>query len=133
MKRYILFTEEELIEMIRGGEIAHKISGIDETLYFMCKDYFIDDDDDNDETNEVPARFIFKTEDAASFAIKSLKHKCDWYGFATLADWFDICGCANMNYLMNKEGWLKKHLENIKIEEVENGYEIKLPGTMYID
>lgn len=39
MKRYILFTDEELVKLIRGEEIEHKNSDGD-TLYFMSKEYF---------------------------------------------------------------------------------------------
>lgn len=135
MRRYILFTEEELIKMIRGGEIAHKISGTNETLYFICSDYFTNTatDTDTDDTNDIPASFVFKTEEAARFAIMGLKNKCRWYGVATLADWNDICGLNNADYLFNHEGWLKKDLENITIDKTCDGYEVKLPGTIYID
>lgn len=38
MKRIILFTDEELDDMIHGCEIAHRVDG--ETLYFMSKEHF---------------------------------------------------------------------------------------------
>lgn len=138
MRRYILFTEEELMEMVRGGEISHKISGTDETLYFMCKDYFLIDEEENNETNfdetaNNSESFVFETEHAARFAISSLKRICDWYGLATLADWYDICGCDKTNYLMNKEGWLETHLKDVKLEKVRDGYKVKLPQTFYIE
>lgn len=40
MKRYILFTQEELEDMLNGCEIEHHVSGCDEPLYFMCKEHF---------------------------------------------------------------------------------------------
>ena len=45
MKHYILFTQEELEDMLYGCEIAHKLSNSnDETVYFMCKEHFFDDE-----------------------------------------------------------------------------------------
>ena len=38
MKRIILFTDEELDDMIHGCEIAHRVDG--EILYFMSKEHF---------------------------------------------------------------------------------------------
>lgn len=38
MKRIILFTDEELDDMIHGCEIALRVHG--ETLYFMSKEHF---------------------------------------------------------------------------------------------
>ena len=38
MKRYILFTDEELDDMIHGCEIEHRVDG--KTLYFMSKEHF---------------------------------------------------------------------------------------------
>lgn len=38
MKRIILFTDEELDDMIHGCEIAHRVDG--EVLYFMSKEHF---------------------------------------------------------------------------------------------
>lgn len=38
MKRYILFTEEELYDLLNGGETEHNINGI--TVYFMSVDQF---------------------------------------------------------------------------------------------
>lgn len=138
MRRYILFTEEELMKMVRGGELSHKISGTNETLYFMCSDYFLTDEEENDENNfdevfSTSESFVFETEYAARFAISSLKHICDLYGMATLADWYDICGCDETNYLMNKEGWLETHLKDIKLEKVRDGYKVRLPQTFHID
>ena len=39
MKRYILFTEEELTDLGKGNEIKHTLSS-GETLYFMCTERF---------------------------------------------------------------------------------------------
>ena len=41
MKRYILFSEEELIDLGRGDEIALEVSG-GEILYFMCRERFVE-------------------------------------------------------------------------------------------
>ena len=38
MKRYILFTDEELDDMIHGCEVELHVHG--ETLYFMAKEHF---------------------------------------------------------------------------------------------
>lgn len=38
MKRYILFTDEELDDMIHGCEVELHVHG--ETLYFMSKEHF---------------------------------------------------------------------------------------------
>ena len=38
MKRIILFTDEELDDMIHGCEIEHRVDG--KTLYFMSKEHF---------------------------------------------------------------------------------------------
>ena len=47
MKRYILFTEEELDAMIHGEEIIHRPSNNNgEPMYFMCKEHFFKPDSD---------------------------------------------------------------------------------------
>lgn len=38
MKRYILFTDKELDDMIHGCEIELRVHG--QTLYFMSKEHF---------------------------------------------------------------------------------------------
>ena len=38
MKRIILFTDEELDDMIHGCEIEHRVDG--QVLYFMSKEHF---------------------------------------------------------------------------------------------
>lgn len=38
MKRYVLFTEEELYDLLNGGETEHNINGV--TVYFMSVDQF---------------------------------------------------------------------------------------------
>ena len=38
MQRYILFTEEELYDLLNGGETEHNIDGT--TVYFMSVDQF---------------------------------------------------------------------------------------------
>ena len=38
MKRIILFTDEELDDMIHGCEIEHRVDG--QILYFMSKEHF---------------------------------------------------------------------------------------------
>ena len=42
MKRYVLFTQEELEDMLNGREIEHFLSCSNgEPIYFMCKEHFI--------------------------------------------------------------------------------------------
>ena len=51
MKQYILFTEEELIGMLRGEEIMHRPSATKgEPIYFMHKEYF----HNKEKTEETP-------------------------------------------------------------------------------
>ena len=38
MKRIVLFTDEELDDLIHGCEIEHRVDG--QTLYFMSKEHF---------------------------------------------------------------------------------------------
>ena len=38
MKRYVLFTEEELYDLLNGGETEHNINDV--TVYFMSVDQF---------------------------------------------------------------------------------------------
>lgn len=133
MKRYILFTEEELIDLIRGTEITHSGSGITEPLHFMCKTFFQDDEKNDVTLDDVEINAIyFATEDGAKNAIDHLKGICNWYGCATLADWYDTCGYTKTHYLMSKKGWLKNHLENVQIEQDEFGYKVNLPKTIPI-
>lgn len=40
MKRYVLFSKEELIKLMNGEEIKHEISGGIGTLYFASKEEF---------------------------------------------------------------------------------------------
>lgn len=46
MKRIILFTDEELDDMIHGCEIEHRVDG--QTMYFMSKEHFAKLTDAND-------------------------------------------------------------------------------------
>ena len=39
MQKYILFTEEELYDLLNGGESQHYIDGVGE-VYFMCTEHF---------------------------------------------------------------------------------------------
>ena len=41
MKKYILFTEEELTDLGKGNEIKHSLSN-GEVLYFMCTERFVE-------------------------------------------------------------------------------------------
>ena len=50
MKRIILFTDEELDDMIHGCEIEHRVDG--QTLYFMSKEHFAQLVDANDAVEE---------------------------------------------------------------------------------
>ena len=43
MKHYILFTKDELEDMLEGVEICHTLSN-GETVYFMCKEKFIEEE-----------------------------------------------------------------------------------------
>lgn len=46
MKHYILFTQEELEDMLNGCEIMHwPEAPIGEPIYFMCKEHFFEDSD----------------------------------------------------------------------------------------
>ena len=41
MKRYILFSEEELIDLGKGNAIDHQMPG-GEVLTFMCRERFVE-------------------------------------------------------------------------------------------
>lgn len=46
MKHYILFTQEELEDMLNGCEIMHRPSvNKGEPVYFMCREHFLEDRD----------------------------------------------------------------------------------------
>ena len=48
MKKYILFTDEELKALSNGGEIKHFINGVGE-LYFMSQECFMKSIDEDSE------------------------------------------------------------------------------------
>lgn len=43
MKHYILFTKDELEDMMKGVELCHTLSN-GENVYFMCKEKFIEEE-----------------------------------------------------------------------------------------
>ena len=43
MKHYVLFTKDDLESMLKGLEIYHTLS-TGETVYFMCKEKFIEEE-----------------------------------------------------------------------------------------
>lgn len=51
MKHYILFTQEELEDMLNGCEIKHYPSVANgEPIYFMCKEHFLQNDNQSGDT-----------------------------------------------------------------------------------
>lgn len=53
MKHYILFTQEELEDMLNGCEIMHRLSINNETLYFMCKEHFLDEEEYDEKSQNI--------------------------------------------------------------------------------
>ena len=45
MKHYILFTKDELEDMLEGLEICHTLS-TGEAVYFICKEEFLEEEID---------------------------------------------------------------------------------------
>ena len=45
MKRYVLFTKDQLESMLEGLEICYTLSTGD-TIYFMCKEKFLEEEID---------------------------------------------------------------------------------------
>ena len=43
MKHYVLFTKDDLENMLEGLEICHTLS-TGETVYFMCKEKFLEEE-----------------------------------------------------------------------------------------
>lgn len=128
MKRYILFTEEELDDMIHGEEIHHQLpSG--ETVYFMCKEHFAKDEPDEKVMVYVGdvRSLIFETKDDAMNTLNSLKQIIEYYGVALLSDLYDIVGLSS-KYTDNGFGWVS--LEKATIVEDKHGYEIKFPKAL---
>ena len=124
MKRYILFTEEELDDMIHGSEIAHTLSN-GETVYFMCEEHFIDGKEDEDPGIDLMCDPpIFETEDNANKVLNNLKEIITTYGVTTVADLYDIVGLVPY-YIYNNYGWI--NVDKAEIIKVREGYELKMP------
>jgi hypothetical protein len=135
MKRYILFTQEELTDMLNGREIDHDISEVKagEKLYFMCKEHFLDKCE-TDEVTVIPDEFvvkrlIFKTKRDAKEALSIINHTIAYYGIATVADMYDI-----VDYESRPDdsdyGWVSTG--SAEIIKVENGWELKMPRALPI-
>lgn len=131
MKHYILFTAEELDDMIHGEEIQHQLSN-GETVYFMCKEHFSKDEPDEKVTVYVGdvRSLLFEMYDDASHALNTLKQIIEYYGVATLSDLYDIVGLSS-KYTDNGFGWTS--LEKAEIVEDKHGYELKLPRALPLE
>lgn len=135
MKRYILFTQEELTDMLNGREIDHDISEVKagEKLYFMCKEHFLDKCE-SDEVTDKPDEFtveplIFKAMRDAKEVLSTINYTIDYYGIATVADMYDLINRAS-NPDDKGHGWVSTG--SAEIIKVENGWELKMPRALPI-
>ena len=75
----------------------------------------------------------FISEDSAKNALDQLKRIAKTYGFATVADYYDICE-LHSSYTDNKVGWTYDTLNNITIScNNRYSYEINLPSPIPLD
>ena len=131
MKRYILFTAEELDDMIHGEEIE-RVTETGDTLYFMCAEHVCDDEPvENAIVRDITVdSVIFENQEYATDTLIRLQQIIDWYGFASLADLYDLVG-LNSKYEDNKIGW--RTLEGSEIVEDDSGYELRLPTAISLE
>ena len=97
MKRYILFTETELDDMIHGREIEHRVSN-GEVLYFMSKEHFAQSAGVNDTYEEMKER--------------GMDRICDYDEGYTRADAYEIGWCYKCK--CNPKCPYKKKLNSVK-------------------
>lgn len=75
----------------------------------------------------------FISEYAAKSALERLKHIAKVYGFASLADYYDICE-IDCSYTDTKIGWMYDTLKNVEISRINCcNYRINLPRAIPMD
>lgn len=62
--------------------------------------------------------------------LNGMKEIIEQYGFATIADFYDLCGICKVAYKSSKYGWIK--IDECEPVRVRDGYKIDLPKPMRI-
>lgn len=130
MKHYVLFTEEELDDMIHGEEIEHRFS-TGETIYFMCKEHFLDGTDDP-LRNDIYAgeALIFDTLENVKNVLDRLERIIKTYGVVMVSDLCEFVGIAS-KCTDHKYGWIST--ASAKIFKTRNGWELKMPRPLPLE
>ena len=76
---------------------------------------------------------LFDNRGDAETVLQGLKDIGYTYGFASVADLYDIAGWKQSVYTDNKFGWFEERLYKAHIMRVRNGYVIDLPRPLPID
>lgn len=140
MKHYILFTEQELDDMLHGEEIMHR-PGLTkgEPLYFMCKEHFVAKEKEDIHTMQkgktLPASYkpepiIFAMLSDAKSALNQMSRMLDIYGVVTVGFLLEDVGMYSEDR-DDKYGWTS--LNGFKITENNIGYELTIPRAFLLD
>ena len=74
---------------------------------------------------------ILASRGEAELVLTSMIDTIDRYGFATIADLYDLVGRTNNNHCANNYGWTDLHTAEVR--RVREGYILKLPKALPID
>ena len=79
--------------------------------------------------------FYFNSRYKAEDKLLQMHDIADDYGLITVADYYEICSPElNYDFICNKYGWLKQHIESAHVTRHENGaWIIDLPKPLPID
>ncbi len=101
------------------------------------KSYYDKDNDRRRHNNNSNSRsfafdeIVFETRGDAEAVLDSLDDAIDRYGFASVADFYDLAGVTTNNYAINKYGWTSIH--TAKVTRHRDGYLISLPKAKPLD
>lgn len=81
--------------------------------------------------NHVFDKPIFDSRSDAHRVLDALNDIIDKYGYASVADLYDLSDMSSINYTDNKYGWT--NIKNADVFRIGDGYTISLPWPLAID
>lgn len=76
--------------------------------------------------------YIFASKKDATEIVYEIQDVVKGYGVVTVAEFKELCGAANINYVDNKYGWSESHIDRINIVRVKCGYELYMPDPILL-
>lgn len=79
----------------------------------------------------IPEEVVFEHRRDAETVLDELMEVIARYGFASIADFYDVAGVTCRTFSANKYGWLD--VRTVKVVRVRDGYIIKFPRPIEIN